>query len=405
MSNLVTNLRENREEPPLTPVVTVNKRLEMPPLPQLRETNDIRPTTAGAAIVADDGSKKAEGDRSQADLSMKKSSTPAPTQDGLRSVAPEIMANEVWAVVSKQIKWSYEVVPVSSQCHFGGVAWFTIPPAGGKGPKDGGIRGVTYLAGTFEEQRWAVENTNWKGDEAYHLNFQRHEAKLKLDRNGGRRTRHSVATLLDSENAARKPLTAIVTDLTSPGDAKTQEPLVTPDANACRVTVAKKKNTKRKRNDEESVRSKASVKRKQDLVVQEWMRKAIPDCHSDDVTQYADTMVKMGFGTVDMISNFLSEDDLDFMPRAYKRAVWLAKPLPEEDNKHQTTQKWIDAFLPDLDVHDKTVYSTCLVEQGFYSDAMLDLIDESDLNFMRPAHLKLFALHHNNKGCCKKKHR
>jgi hypothetical protein len=167
-----------------------------------------------------------------------------------------------------------------------------------------------------------------------------------------------------------------------------------------------KPTNKRKRNDE-SVKSKASVKRKCDRVVQDWIQNAIPDCHPDDVTRYADAMVKMGFGTVDMIAKFLTEEDLDvLMPRAYKRAVWLAKPLPEDDGKHQMTQKWIEAFLPDLDRHDSSVYSTRLVEDGFYSESMLALIEESDLHlFMRPAHLKLFALHHHRNKTGKKKHR
>jgi hypothetical protein len=223
-------------------------------------------------------------------------------------------------------------------------------------------------------------------------------------KNGERKTRRSVAAHIDAEkvnqqavnsreaadpNRGKKNKGEATTALSVQTDVNSEDDElqpVTPDGS---MTIpSEKAAVKRKRKNDKV----SSTKRKGREVVHEWLHSAFPDCN--DLTRYVDRLVKDGYETGEMIEKFLTEKDLDFMPKAYQRAAWLAKPSSEGDEKRQIVDTWISSAVPSLDQHDRNFYATRLINDGFYSTAMLKKIEESDLDFMKRAHKKQVVLSH-----------
>ena len=56
--------------------------------------------------------------------------------------------------------------------------------------------------------------------------------------------------------------------------------------------------------------------------VESFLKRAVPSLHLSDISLYAKQLVEDGFDSVEMISNELQREDLEFMKKAHARALW-----------------------------------------------------------------------------------
>lgn len=63
------------------------------------------------------------------------------------------------------------------------------------------------------------------------------------------------------------------------------------------------------------------------IVVEKWLREALPQLHVDDVSTYTAALVDDGFDSEQVLESELLLEDLDFMKKAHRRALIRSKNL------------------------------------------------------------------------------
>lgn len=364
---------------------------------------------------------------------------------------PSVDKNEPWQQVKKTMGWKWK----AGRHELEDYIWYRDIA---KPPKKGAQKFTHYVNTTHEMQYCAVKYCGWAGDEEFWRNekeeqtAEEHERLLRGDgeseivekpnkratRNANKKSQPTNSDEVQGgkvpDRSLAKPSLGVTTSSDEDGrpDEQTVPPLISPDSLSETTQSPKKKSPKKKRSSKrkgekgasdrpekqskkKKMGDKENGRKAEKLWVQSWLKDALPKSRWCEIPHYVDRLVVSGFACKELC-HYLTMEDLDFMPKAIRLAVWDARPLPERPAMEDLTQtseddvavleqghdyktiveKWILAALPCISSVDLATYTTRLVDDGLYHGSFLADIEQDDLYFMKRGHMKRVMAHYKD---------